>query len=449
MRGRGVWLVAVALVSCMGRVPPTHVVDPVAVHRVPPQPADDPGYHHGRVMHHAVAYTIFWLPAGRHFEPLGAPTGDAAYEQRLDRFLQDVGGSRYFALLTQYPDQAGQAGGTVALGGSVVDAASVYPHAGTAADPLSDGDVRAEVARVARRQGWAEDLDHVYFVYTALDVVECDGGPTYCNAAPNFQFCAYHDEFADAGREAVYAFMGDHALGGAVSGPACGTTPGGRIAVDPADDVTADAQVSVTAHELAESVTDPTRGGWSGGAGGFEIGDKCANTSSPRNQVGADVYLNGDPYSIQMLWSRSVAACAMSLCGTTVCPTPPVLEQIASAGVTAGGTFTITVRVRNPSDTDPLAGASVVDALPAGVTYVPRSSSPAPTSVSGDRLRWDVGPIAVHDERAITFLARAPRGLTGGADLRSCANLSWWDMLGNPQPALAPSCADTIGRGAL
>src|SRR5262249_29785391 len=78
----------------------------------------------------------------------------------------------------------------------------------------------------------------------------------------------YHFAFDDGGRQAVYAFMGDHALGGAATGPACGTTPGGRVATEPDDDVTADAQVSVTAHELAESVTDPTGGGWAGGAGG-------------------------------------------------------------------------------------------------------------------------------------------------------------------------------------
>jgi uncharacterized repeat protein (TIGR01451 family) len=431
MRGRGVFVVALTLLSC-ATVPPAHGVDPVTVQRVAPQPADNPGYHRGAVMHHPVAYTIFWLPAGHHFEPIGTPAGDTAYEQRLNRFLQDVGGSRYYALVTQYPDQAGPPTGSLALGGSVVDAATAYPHAGTAGDPLSDGDIRAEVARVARRQGWVEDLDHVYLVYTGLDVAECDGGPSYCNTAPNFQFCAYHFDFGDGGRQVVYAFIGDHALGGAAAGPACGTTPGARIAVDPADDVTADAQVSVTAHELVESVTDPTRGGWAGGAGGFEIGDKCANTSSPRNSAGADVYLNGDPYSIQMLWSRSVAACAMSLCGTTVCPAPPALEQTAPAGVTADGTFAITIRVRNPSDTDALAGAALVEALPAGVTYVPGSSYPAPAPASGGRLQWDLGPIAVHDERDITFRARAPRG----ANVHSCARLTWWDMLGNPQPEM-------------
>jgi len=242
--------------------------------------------------------------------------------------------------------------------------------------------------------------------------------------------------------------MGDHALGGAATGPACGTTPGGRIATDPADDVTADAEVSVTAHELVESVTDPAGGGWSGGAGGVEIGDKCANTPTPRNPAGADLYLNGNPYSIQMVWSRSVAACAMSLCGTSVCPATPALEQAAASGVTAGGTFTVTVHLRNSIDTDAVAGAVVEDTLPAGVSYVSGSSSPAPTSATGGRLRWDLGAIAVHEERDITFRARAPGGLRGGTALRSCARLTWWDMLGNPQPAPAPSCADTVARGA-
>jgi uncharacterized repeat protein (TIGR01451 family) len=444
MRRRGVYLVALALVSC-GR-PATHPVDPVPVQRVVPQPADNPGYHHGSVAHHAVAYTVFWLPAGHHFEPPATRTSDAAYEQRLNGFLRDVGGSRYYALVTQYPDQDGPPSNSVALGGTDVDTAP-YPHAGTAADPLSDADVRAEVARVASRQGWVEDVDHVYFVYTGLDVAECDG-PGYCNTAPGFRYCAYHYNFTDSGREAVYAFMGDHALGGAATGPACGTTPGGRIATDPSDDVTADAQVSVTAHELVESVTDPTGGGWSGGAGGVEIGDKCGNTTSPRNSAGADVYLNGNPYSIQMLWSRSVAACAMSFCGGSVCRTPPLLQQTAAAGVSAGGTFAISVRVRNPSDTDALAGAVVVDTLPAGLAYVPGSSNPAPSSVSGGRLRWDLGAIAVHDERAITFRARAEGGLRGGASLRTCASLTWWDMLGDPQPAPSPACTATIGRGA-
>ncbi|HYW25554.1 MAG TPA: hypothetical protein VE953_15400 [Terriglobales bacterium] len=448
MRRYGVCAVALALVSCVGRHPAPDRVDPAPVQRVAPQPAENPGYHHGRVVHHAVAYTIFWLPAGRHFEPAGTAASDAAYEQRLNGFLRDVGGSDYYALLTQYPDHQGPPGNSVALGGTEVDRATAYPHAGTPADPLSDADIRAEVTRVASRRGWMEDVDHVYFVYTGLDVAECDGGSGYCNVAPNFRFCAYHFDFADGGRDVVYAFMGDHALGGAATGPACGTTPGGRIATDPSDDVTADAQVSVTAHELAESVTNPTGGGWAGGAGGVEIGDKCANTTSPRNSAGADVYLNGTPYSIQMLWSRAVAACAMSLCGSGVCRRPPAFQQTAFGAVPAGGTFTVSVRLRNSSDTDALAGAVVVDALPAGVTYVPGSSSPAPTAVVGGRLSWDLGAIAVHDQRDITFRARAARGLRAGTELHACAHLDWWDMLGEPQPAPAPSCADTVVRAA-
>src|SRR5262249_43637440 len=156
-----------------------------------------------------------------------------------------------------------------------------------------------------------------------------------------------------------------------------------------------------------ESVTDPIgSGGWTGGAGGVEIGDKCANVTSPRNAAGADVYLSGSPYSIQMVWSSAVAACAMSLCGSSVCPTPPMLQQTAPAGVTAGDSFTISVRVRNPSDTDALASAVVAESLPAGVTYVPGSSNLAPSAASGGRLTWNLGAIAVHEQRDVTFRAR-------------------------------------------
>lgn len=437
MRGRSLLLVALALASC-GRVPVPQHVDPAAVQRVAPQPAANPGYHHGPVMHDPVVYTVFWLPAGHHFEPVGTADGDAAYERRVNRFVRDVGGSPYYALVSQYPDQEGPPGASLALGGTDLDT-TAYPNAGTTADPLSDADVRAEVARAARRHGWAEDVNHLYLVYTGLDVAECDGGPGYCNMAPGFRFCAYHFTFEDAGRQAQYAFMGDHALGGAATGPACGTTPGDRVATDPDDDVTADAQVSVTAHELAESVTDPTGGGWAGGAGGGEIGDKCANQSSLRNAAGADLYLNGTAYSVQMLWSRSVAACAMSLCGTSVCRTLPGLRQTAAAGrAAADGTVAVSASVRNTSDTDALAGAAVVETLPAGLTYVAGSAHPAPASVSGGALRWDLGPIAVHDQRDLTFRVRASGA---GSDPRLCAGLSWWDMLGEPQPAPPPVCA--------
>ncbi|TMC07282.1 MAG: hypothetical protein E6J41_16495, partial [Chloroflexi bacterium] len=86
MRGRSLLLVALALASC-GRVPVPHHVDPAAVQRVATQPAANPGYHHGPVMHDPVVHTVFWLPAGHHFEPVGTGAGDAAYEQRVNRFL--------------------------------------------------------------------------------------------------------------------------------------------------------------------------------------------------------------------------------------------------------------------------------------------------------------------------------------------------------------------------
>ena len=189
-----------------------------------------------------------------------------------------------------------------------------------------------------------------------------------------------------------------------------------------------------------EAATDPTRTGWSGGLGGVEIGDKCGNQLGVRNSAGADVYLNGSPYSVQMIWSSAVAACAMSRCRRSVCATAPDLQQTVAAGGTGRRTFAVSIRVRNPSDTDAAVAAVVSDVLPDGVAYAAGSASPAPTSVSGRLLTWNLGTIAVRDERAIVFQARAASGARSGASVRSCARLQWADALGEPQPPPAASC---------
>jgi len=60
---------------------------------------------------------------------------------------------------------------------------------------------------------------------------------------------------------------------------------------------------SVTAHELAEMITDPGAGnGWLD-AGGMENGDKCAWTFPPDNSV----FSNGITWRIQGEWSNEAA----------------------------------------------------------------------------------------------------------------------------------------------
>src|SRR5215469_6780677 len=72
------------------------------------------GYHGGPVMRAMTTYLIFWLPRGYTFDPGGS---DSYYESLVQRFFQDLQGTRYYRLLTQYWDYQGFIQDQVSLGG--------------------------------------------------------------------------------------------------------------------------------------------------------------------------------------------------------------------------------------------------------------------------------------------------------------------------------------------
>ena len=395
----------------------------------PPNPANDlnpPSSNgNGPVMHNPTAYLIFWLPALQHFEPAATSDSDTAYENLMIRFFQDVGATNFYNIVTQYPDGGGAPLNAATFGGSTVDT-TAYPKAGTNADPLQDSDIRNEVHNVAASQHWTEDIDHEFFVYTGNNVRECFGSD--CNFSPSFSFCAYHFNFTDGGHDAIYAYMGDQVEG--TSGVHCGPQPGGVNNRTPNNDITADAQVSVTSHEFIESVTDPKPNtGWSGGGGGAEIGDKCNATPGPQNADGGDVFLHGNEYLVQMEWSNAVHGCAMDLCGSSVCPPPVSLDKSAPATVTTGDDYTVTLAMNNPSDTDAATKLVLTDTLPAGSTYRNGSANPAPSSVVGPLITWNFASLAVHDSLTVTFTATAGQALQNGTNLQNCSSLSFGDSL--------------------
>jgi hypothetical protein len=56
-------------------------------------------YRGGEVMSTTRTYAIFWLPPHFHFEPHG---DDNRFRQLIEQFLQDVGGTPFYNVLTQY-----------------------------------------------------------------------------------------------------------------------------------------------------------------------------------------------------------------------------------------------------------------------------------------------------------------------------------------------------------
>ncbi|HET8907997.1 MAG TPA: carboxypeptidase-like regulatory domain-containing protein, partial [Ktedonobacterales bacterium] len=120
------------------------------------------GLHNGTIMHHLTVYLDFWLPSGFTFEPNGS---SRHFEQLMAQYFQDVGGTPFYNILTQYYDvPGGPVRNTVTYGGSYVDTRS-YPRAGTQWDPLYDSDIRDEISHVmGAKHAWTPDPDHLFFV---------------------------------------------------------------------------------------------------------------------------------------------------------------------------------------------------------------------------------------------------------------------------------------------
>ncbi len=399
-----------------------------------PVPGNDLIQGTGPIMKNPVIYNVFWLPTGHHYESDALASSDTRYENLINRWAADIGGSNYYNLVTQYPGSNGTPANAVTFGGSWVDTAA-YPVAGTQAAPLLDSNIQAEATNAATTNGWVQDGNHIYLVYTGFNVFECQSAAGDCNYFPaghTNAFCAYH--FFFGGSPTIYAFMGSDDQSGEPGGCSNGQAPNG--------DAAADSEISSATHEFIESVTDPKIDNWlsSVATGQQEIGDLCNRVDGPNNVLapGADVYLNGDPYDVQMQWSNAVHACATDLNGAHTGVVPPVLQITKSAPSNAvtGQQIPYSITVTNPSNTDASTLTTVTDTLPAGVTYVPGSANIAPTSTSP--LTWNLATLAVHDTTTINF-----RATSNPQSVNNCANVAFDDQLQISAFTAGPGCAAT------
>ncbi|MDT4894474.1 MAG: large repetitive protein [Pseudonocardiales bacterium] len=409
-----------------------------------PIPGNDMTNHGGNIMKAAQVYNVFWLPAGTHFESPGSATTDTNYENLLNRFFQDVGNSDLMQLMRQYPGANGTPNLSPMnrLAGSYVDT-TAYPHAGTAADPLTDGDIRAATTRAATTNSWAQDTDHIYMIYTAFGIDECFGAnncnypsnPTIPNPLNGWNYCAYHSYFNTS---TIYAFMGDDASEAYGTGScAIGSAPNG--------DAAADSEISTASHEYFEAQTDPQLDGWYHTNLSGEIGDLCAYDTGPTNSIGANLYLNSDPYIVQREWSNAIHTCSLDMNAALTSDVPPTLTATKTGPSTlvSGQTFTYTITVNNPSGTNASSLTKISDPLPSGISYVSGSSTPAPTSTSP--LTWNLGTIAVHDTATITFQART----STPASINNCTALDYWDEYELQHITASGGCAaSTVSKGA-
>lgn len=252
-------------------------------------------YHNGAVMHTYTAYLIFWLPSGYTYDALG----DGNFERIVSNYINDVGGSAYYNIATQYWDFSGPIQNNVTLGGTWVDT-QPYPRAATRSSPLSDGDIQNEVSRAATANHWTSDTDHAFFVFTGYNAQICtDSAHFSCSfGASGGIFCGYHNDIG--GNNTIYAEIVDNSdCVGPLSADAYDGPNGDRVA---------DWIVDTVAHEQLESATDPLVTGWyDGSQNEGEVGDKC------ENDLGYVQLGHGHTYYIQAIWSNTINGCAFGM----------------------------------------------------------------------------------------------------------------------------------------
>jgi uncharacterized repeat protein (TIGR01451 family) len=399
-------------------------------------PAGSPsGTGQGPIMTHPVIYNIFWLPAGNHFEPDNLATSDTRYENLINQFSQDIGGNEYYGINTQYPGSNGTPQNAVTFGGSTVDTGA-YPKAGTAAAPLLESDINAKVNAVAAAKSWPTALNDLFVVWTAAGIQECDGAAhNFCTpgtTAVMGNFCAYH-QFTTP----PHAYLPS----------ACYTR---APLPSPNNDQDADSGIEIFSHELFESVTDPNGNAWQAvGGASAEISDLCNAQNGYVNSNGANAYLNGRGYTVELQWSNAVHGCVESLhSGSVTPPAVTVTKSVDNASPTVGSTVNYTVTINNSSDTGPATNLVFSDTLPAGYTVSnvndPGSSSDT-WSPGGGSVSVSYDNLPVHETVTLVISATVPNQPLHTAT--NCGSLSLQNEVTVAQPSVSTNpCASTTPK---
>jgi len=217
--------------------------------------------HGGPVMGTPTPYLIWygnWNQANNSDTPAG--------QQLVRDFLYGLNASPYYQINTTYGGPSGNVG--LAVKETTTPAAL---HSS-----LSDSGVLTVVTNAINSKALPKDPYGVYFVITSSDIAKSG----FCSS-----YCGWHTNATIGGTDIKYSFVGN--ANRCLSSCAAQTTsPNGNAGVD--------GMLSVLAHELEETNTDPDLNAWYD-ASGAENADKCAWTFG-QNQT----LLNGAYYNMSM-----------------------------------------------------------------------------------------------------------------------------------------------------
>lgn len=241
-------------------------------------------YHGGPVMTGETHLYLIWY---------GSWDGNSATEILTD-FANSLGGSPYYAINASYMQMDfSTVSGDLTFAGEIADA---YSH-GTR---LTDTDVRRIVGAALTKGSLPTDEHGIYTVITSADVVERSGFTK--------SYCGWHSHARLSKTDIKFAFVGDPTTQGLSQCSAQTVSPNGNPG--------ADAMVSIFAHEIVETVSDPDANAWYD-RDGSENADKCSWTYGPDvytvNGAKANILLGSRNYLIQQNWNAGKKqGCSMS-----------------------------------------------------------------------------------------------------------------------------------------
>lgn len=219
-------------------------------------------YHGGPVLGTPNVYLIWY---GNWNQSNGSDT--PAGQQIVRDFLHGLSASNYYVTNASYSGVSG----SFAVKGEYTDTGSLGTR-------LSDSRVQAVVSNAISGGHLPKDTNALYFVLTSSNVSESSG---FCS-----RYCGWHTAGTISGSDIKYSFVGN--ANRCLNACAAQTVgPNGNAGVD--------GMVSVIAHELEETNTDPDLNAWYD-ANGSEDADKCAWTFSSHQTLGS----NGAYYNMTL-----------------------------------------------------------------------------------------------------------------------------------------------------
>lgn len=301
--------------------------------------AYDLAYNYGPVQHTPTTYLIFWGPS---WASGGSDNGTA---QLVESYFNDLGGTSFQNILTQYYDGTGPISNVENFSSANVyfdtSAPPTDQSCGTGYPSIEEPDIETEISNAIAARNWPTKYGNdLFLVYTPNgDYINEGGSPSNvdCNTpAPNSgggygAWCAYHN-FGLWYLQNYQNYMLAYA---AVPYPGSGC----QVSYSPNSNLAGDSLINLSSYEAFNVVSDPDYNGWSGSTYyGQEIADPCAWTFPPTNN-GETTLNNGGVFEVQEEYSNASSSCVNSY--TSPAQTPPLVSSVNPTSAPVGASVTI------------------------------------------------------------------------------------------------------------